>query len=204
MFLINAGSNRIEKLGRFSRYVPLSLPMGIGALAAYLSEKGHEVRIWDDAVRMFTALDAEKLVKEAVERPHIFGISCLTASITRGHTIARFIKERFPDSFVVLGGIHPTVLPEDSLNTGYVDFVVRKEGEIPLESLCRALKSGDSYADIPGLSFRNSNGDMIHNPALPGPHMNSVLPFPYHLFEEHADKYNFSGVMGSRGCPYEC
>jgi len=32
-----------------------------------------------------------------------------------------------------------------------------------------------------------------------------MLPqFPYHLFEEHLDKYDLGLVMSARGCPYNC
>lgn len=174
MILINAQASRQEKLGLFSRYVPLSIPVGIGTLAAYLIQKGHRVTIWDDAIKQLTPDDIKELVKNHV-KPYLFGISCLTASITRGHSIAKQIKEIFPDSVVIFGGIHPTVLPEDTLKTGYVDFVVRKEGEVSLESLYRALKNNENYEHINNLSFNRDN-KIIHNPTIPGPDMDSFPP----------------------------
>ena len=45
MILINCSPNRAEKLEGFSRYVPISVPMGIGYLAANLLDKGKMVRI---------------------------------------------------------------------------------------------------------------------------------------------------------------
>jgi len=202
MILINAQPNRNEKLGIFTRYVPLAMPVGIATLAAYLIHKGHRVSIWDDAINPLTIHDIKELVK-GEERPYVFGISCLTASITRGHLIAKQIKGLFPDSIVIFGGIHPTVLPTDTLNTGFVDFVVRKEGEVPLESLYRAIRNSENYEQISNLSFKK-DGKVIHNPTVPGPDMDSLPPFPYHLFDNHRDKYDFGFVIGSRGCPYDC
>lgn len=202
MILINAQNSKAEKLGVFARYVPLSVPIGVGTLAAYLIEKGHNVKIWDDATKMLTIEDIKELAK-GCEKPYIFGISCLTASIFRGYTIAKQIREIFPDAKIIFGGIHPTVLPEDALNTSLVDFVIRKEGEIPLERLYRALKSGQNYEDINNLSFKK-NGKIIHNPPVPGPNMDSLPSFPYHLFEKHIDRYHLGFVVGSRGCPYNC
>lgn len=202
MILINTQTKRTEKLGIFTRYVPLSVPMGVGSLAAYLIQKGHQVKLWDDAIQMLTPKDIKELTMDC-EKPYVFGISCLTASITRGHDIAKQIKEILPEAIIIFGGIHPTVLPEDTLNTGAVDFVVRKEGEIPLELLYRTLKNKGSYSNINNLSFKK-NGKIVHNPGLPGPDMDSLPSFPYDLFEKHIDKYDFGFVVGSRGCPHNC
>lgn len=202
MILINAQNNRAEKLGAFARYVPLSIPVGIGVLAAYLVHKGHKVKIWDDAIRMLAAEDIGELIT-GYQPPYVFGISCLTASISRGYVIAKLIKEVLPEAIIIFGGIHPTVLPDDVFNVGSVDLVIRNEGEIPLENLYSAIKNKENYEQISGLSFRK-NGRIIHNPVLPGPDIDSMPPFPYHLFEEHIDKYDFGFILGSRGCPYDC
>ena len=39
------------------------------------------------------------------------------------------VKSEFPDSIVILGGYHPTALPEEALAIPEVDFVIRGEGE---------------------------------------------------------------------------
>ena len=108
MILINAQENRVTRLGVFSRYVPLAVPIGIGVLASYLMEKGHHVKIWDDAIKEIAPEDILELSRSC-EKPYIFGVSCMTASIARGFTIARYIKEVLPDAKIVFGGIHPTV-----------------------------------------------------------------------------------------------
>lgn len=206
MILISAQSkgSRAEKLSAFARYASFSVPVGIGTLAAYLIERGHKVELWDEAINNLNAEDIKGLMYDS-QQPHLFGISCLTASISRDYEIAKMIKEVSPKSVVIFGGIHPTVFPEDVLNTGegLVDFVITKEGEIPLEALYRAIKEKKDYKQINGLSFRE-NGKIIHNSALPGPDMDSLPPFPYHLLEKHSDKYDFGFVLGSRGCPYDC
>ena len=202
MILINAQANRSEKLGVFAKYVPLQIPIGIAVLAAFLINKGYNVKIWDDAVRMLTSNDLKELIK-GCGKPYIFGISCMTASIARGLFIAKNIRKLFPDAKIVFGGIHPTVLPEETIKSDLVDFVVRKEGEIPMEQLYVALKTGSNFEDIPNLSFKK-NGRIIHNEPMPGPSMEELPPFPYSLFEEHQDKYDLGFVIGSRGCPYDC
>ncbi len=202
MILINAQNDRSDTLGLFSRYVPLPIPRNIAVLAAYLIEKGHEVRVWDDAIKQLGPEDIRELVKD-MKKPYIFGVSCLTASITRGYSIAGMIKSIYPDAVVIFGGVHPTVLPEEALDTGLVDFVVKKEGEVPLEALLRALKNGEDPSGINNLSFKR-NGKLTHNPAVPGPDFDSLPTFPYYLFEKHRERYDFGFVVNSRGCPHDC
>ena len=202
MILVNAQSNRTEKLGVFAKYVPLAIPIGLGMLSGYLLNKGIHVKIWDEAVEMLTGDDMHDLTA-GCQRPYIFGISCMTASIARGRVIAKMIRETLPDAFIIFGGIHPTVLPDDIIQSGLADFVIRKEGEIPLERLYLALKGGTKYEDIPNLSFA-INGIIRHNPTISGPDMDSLPPFPYYLFDKYQARYDFGFVVGSRGCPYNC
>ncbi len=83
MILINAQEGRFSKLGVFARYVPLAVPIGTSVLAAYLLKKGHHVKIWDDAIKKVSPEDLIDLAGTC-NKPYIFGISCMTASIMEG------------------------------------------------------------------------------------------------------------------------
>ena len=128
MILINSNSNRVQKLGGFSRYVPISVPIGIGYLAANLIKHGKTAKILDEEVVGADEAVLENYVKDLV-KPYIFGISCLTAGIARGHELAEIIKKKYPDSIVIIGNVHPTVMPEDVLKDKNADIVVRGEAE---------------------------------------------------------------------------
>jgi radical SAM superfamily enzyme YgiQ (UPF0313 family) len=202
MILINPGYNRKQKLGGFSRYVPLSVPIGIGYLAGYLIKHGKPVEIIDEEI---VRLD-DRLLDECIEgldQPYIFGISCLTAGIARGHEVAAMIKAKHPKSIVIFGNVHPTVLPEDVLNDRNVDIVVRGEAEESLNALYESLKNNKDYAGIKGMSFRRG-GQIVHNENAELPDLKNVPGFPYHLFERYADRYELGFVASSRGCPYNC
>ena len=112
--MINPGCNREQKLGGFSRYVPIHAPIGIGYLTAYLTAHGKTVKILDGEVSDISAEVLDRYVKN-LERPYIFGLSVLTAGITRAHRIAALIKGRYPDSKVIFGNVHPTVMAEEVL-----------------------------------------------------------------------------------------
>lgn len=202
MILINPQKNRRDQLGGFANYVPLNVPFGIGFLSGYLLMKGKEVTVVDEEVTPLTADILAAYVRQA-PLPHIFGISCLTANINRGFEIARQIKGIYPESVVVMGGIHPTVLPDDVLKCGVVDIVVRNEGEVTLFRLYEAIKAGSDYREIPGISYLE-DGRAVHKGAPPLVDMQELPIFPYHLFEPHRTRYNFGFLTSSRGCPFDC
>ena len=204
MILINPRFDRLTKLGIFSRYVPISLPIGVGTLAGYLLANGKKAKILDDQI---TPIDEQILVESVngLNKPYIFGLSCFTAGSIRAYEIATMIKRIFPDAFVVMGGIHPTVLPNEVLSHDEVDIVVRKEGDQTVIRLYEALKSGQDFKKIIGISYRDEKNQILHNPDAPVFENLDDLPmFPYHLFEKNINQYNLGFILSSRGCPYDC
>ncbi len=202
MIFISPAYNRKQKLGGFSKYVPISVPIGIGYLAGYLVKHGRRVKILDEEI----VCVSEPLLDECTrlfERPYIFGFSCLTAGIARGLELAGLIKKRYPHSIVIFGNIHPTVMPNDVLKDEDVDIVVRGEGEETLNLLYERIKNNRTYDDIKGISFRK-DGCVIHNSDATLPDLTKIPRFPYHLFDHHQDRYELGFVASSRGCPYDC
>lgn len=202
MLLINPQRDRKEKLGEFAKFVPLNMPFGIGYLAGYMISKDRPVVVVDEEVSKVTPELLDKKTQGLTE-PYIFGLSCLTANISRGIELAVLIKEHYPDSVIIFGGIHPTVLPDDVLDSGVADIVVLNEGEEILLKLYDAIKAGKDWRGIDGISYVK-DGKHIHNKRARMVDMNEVPVFPFHLFEPYRDKYNFGFISTSRGCPYEC
>lgn len=199
MLLINPAA---EKFGGFlSRYVPVGIPVGIGCIAAYLEKHGIRCAVVDEEIADLTpSLLREKVAD--LEKPYIFGISCLTAHVARGYQLAAMIKAEYPDSTIVAGGLHPTSLPEEALGTGSIDYVVRGEGEEVMLQLYRALRGDGEPTKLRGVSFLR-NGKVVNNPeASLIPDLNDIPIFPYHLFAH--PKYDMGFMTTSRGCPYRC
>lgn len=199
MLLINP---RSTKFGIFDKYVPLSVPMGVGYLAAYLLSCNKEADIFDEHAEPLTEGALQKAAAK-MTKPRLFGISSLTACIHRTYEIAKMIKGMYPDSKIIVGGIHPTVLPDEVLSHPEIDFIARGEGEEILSRFYDAFASGGDFSSILGLSFRRE-GRIAHNPDAPLPDLDKLPPFPYGLFDSHAKRYNFGFIASSRGCPYDC
>lgn len=173
------------------------------------------MRIIDENIRPLTD---EKLAEEMknLKNPKMVGISVLTINSRRAFQLARKIKRIDPEVTVILGGIHPTVLPEECLNKEGVDIVVRGEGEVTLSELYDLLKKSYSkhqerrkdwkfsLMKIEGISYKKV-GKIIHNPNRKLVPLEEIPPFPYDLFEKDIDKYrDFGTIITSRGCPFNC
>jgi anaerobic magnesium-protoporphyrin IX monomethyl ester cyclase len=98
-------------------------------------------------------------------QPFLVGISSLfTAYSAEALETAATVKRWAPECRVVMGGHHPTALPEAVMGSPDVDFVVRGEGEPALPALCEALQAGRSLASVPGLVWRRPDGRIQLNP----------------------------------------
>ena len=140
------------------------------------------------------------------------GFTCNAYTCARTVEIAKKVN---PDIVTVVGGIHFTSVPEESLvDFPEIDFIIRGEGEHTIVELIKTLNNGKKVANIKGLSFKN-NGKIIHTPSRPLIKNLDKLPYPaYHLIEDYLKHYHFSMMAGkrtrymvlegSRGCDHRC
>ena len=200
MILINSSPK--NALGIFQPFLPISIPMGIGYIAASLESNGINFKIVDEQVERGCFEIINHYVKK-MERPYIFGFSVLTATLKSALTLSEKLKKRYPDSIVIFGGIHPTAMPDEVLSYDSVDIVLRGEGEYLIEELYHLLKHHKDFSHLDSLSFRRK-GQIVHNKRSDIIADIDKLPsFPYHLFEGNP-QYDLGFVMSSRGCPYNC
>ncbi|MBF0594330.1 MAG: B12-binding domain-containing radical SAM protein [Candidatus Omnitrophica bacterium] len=199
MIFVNASSRNTLKA--FQPFLPVIVPLGIGTLVSVLLEAGCTAEIIDEQVEENTLQVIADLVKR-LNPPFIFGFSVLTANLNRSLELAKIIKQLYPQSVVVFGGVHPSAMPDEMLDFLQVDYVVRGEADHVIVNLYRALKSGKDLHSLANLSYR-LNGQIVHNPkSLESVDVNNLPSFPYHLFK--SPKYDLEFVMASRGCPYDC
>jgi anaerobic magnesium-protoporphyrin IX monomethyl ester cyclase len=193
------------------RYAPCYIhePLNLGYLASYIKEGGfQEVCIIVSAF----AGDDEEIIGLCRESD-IIGFTATSPMMSHALLLAGQIKRENSNRIVVFGGAHPTIEPEETLRSPDVDFVIRGEGERTFLELLKSLNEGGTHGTIRGLSLRDKNGSIIHNP--PGALIGNLdsLPFPDRdLFDQPRfleigfNKYGDRGawVLSSRGCPYEC
>ncbi|MEK6571458.1 MAG: radical SAM protein [Bacteroidota bacterium] len=182
-------------------------PLSLLALGAVLEGK-HDYAIIDEN---YEGKVERKLTEEIrAHRVKYLGVTVMPGpQLARAVPISSTMKARFPDLKIIWGGTFPTIHTDTVLNSGYVDFVVRGQGEFTLVELIDALEQGGSWEDIRGISYRKNNA-VVHNPPRELVHPDSLPPLPYHridlpryLARTYLGKRT-SGLCTSIGCPFLC
>lgn len=146
--------------------------------------------------------------KAAQSGAFLVGISSLfTAYSGEALETAQWIKAALPSCTIVMGGHHPTELPESVMQCPVVDYVIRGDGEHSLPLLARALREGRSPINVPGIVMRAADGTLhIRGPAR----LDDLDEFPLpatHLIQQRHYRRGKKGsavVVASRGCPMRC
>lgn len=148
----------------------------------------------------------KKIVKDS--GAFLVGISSLfTAYSAEALQVAATVKSVDPGIVVVLGGHHPTALPEAAMQSEHVDFVIRGEAETSLPELALAVKTGRSPEMVPGIVFRRPGGSLKVSEPVWIKNLDACAPPAVHLIKHKYYKRGPKGaavVMASRGCPLKC
>ena len=190
-------------------------PTTLLILAAYIEEKlpDLEIDILDCQAEKMSWQGLEKYI-ESFNPSMVLtsGFTCNAYSCARTVEIAKKVNE---DIITVVGGIHFTSVPEESLvDFPEIDYIVRGEGELTIVELIKSLNNEKKIGTLKGLSFRN-NGNFVHTPARPFIKNLDKLPYPaYHLIEDYIKEYHFTMMAGrntrymvlegARGCDHRC
>jgi radical SAM superfamily enzyme YgiQ (UPF0313 family) len=146
-------------------------------LALYILEgltpQGHEVKIIEE--------EAEHIDLE--QECDLVGISCMTANAPRAYELCLEFKKR--GKTVILGGVHPTILPDEALQ--YADCVVVGEAEGVWETLLK--------------DFQDNNLKRKYH--IPRPDLGKYVPKDFSKIIKKIS-FHLVPIMTSRGCPYDC
>src|SRR5438045_7069334 len=93
-------------------------PRWLFVLAAATPEDFGDAILWDETL--------ESVDVESIAAGDIVGIGIHTGNALRGYAMGRLVQER--GEFVVLGGIHRTLYPEETFERGDGDYSIRRGG----------------------------------------------------------------------------
>ena len=183
------------------------LPYAAGCIAAYaLSdvEFNEKFNIGDILFLRENTDDALKRIKD----PFIAGFSCYIWNMEYNLTLARKIKEKYPECLIVFGGHNIPFNTEVLEKAPFVDALIHGEGERTFVEYAKAAEKND-FSALKNVSYR-LDGEII--PAVEEKICLSLeeLPSPYTagFFDRMIEDYptiNFQATLETnRGCPYSC
>jgi radical SAM superfamily enzyme YgiQ (UPF0313 family) len=184
------------------------VPLGILYLSAHLRRMGFDVEIFDTTFR-----SREDLVAILETGPaSVVGI--YGNLMTRRTVLELTAIARAAGWTVVLGGPEPAAYAREYLEAG-ADVIVQGEGEITMEELLSALRTGSAGAPerVNGIIFRRADGSIAQTPPRPLVADLDSLPWPdrdrvdieayIKAWKDHHGMGSVS-VITARGCPYHC
>ncbi len=162
-------------------------PLGLLYLSSIAKAHGFQVKVFD----LDLTLARELINRYLDDAPLITGFTTITSNYYTTVKLIKLLKELNPRSFIVVGGPHATLVPNDFY--GIADVVVVGEGEKALSKMLKNLLRLKVYDDKTIVV----RGEVEENlDALPLPDRDVI---DMKLFGENAGT-----LMTSRGCPHNC
>lgn len=191
-------------------------PLGLGYIAGYLRKYGaheYDIRIFDG--------NAHEDVRKGIEEfnPHIVGFTGHSPQVKEAVRLSNALREWRGGVLQVIGGVHISAVPEQTLKRGSFDIAVIGEGERAFLEIVDAYIDGamktDAVKKIRGTAFMEG-GRMVSNERMPQIENLDEIPHPardlfnmdYYLglsFGVRGTvKTAVTSITSSRGCPYNC
>ncbi|MDD5218589.1 MAG: radical SAM protein [Candidatus Omnitrophica bacterium] len=230
------GSDRVVTLIKppiiFSRNTysaPLTMPLGLAYLAAVLLKAGYKVKMLDcpgldvDNIQLTAdgrfkvqGIDEDESIERIDSRTDIIGITIMfSQEWPHCRDYINKIRRAFPHAKIIVGGEHPTAMPEYTLrDCSAIDYLVTGEGELTLLELVHGLRAGKNTDGISGIAYRK-RGQYCYNRLSPRLSDIKKMPWPaWDLIDvEVYFRPNFTmgighgrnmAMLATRGCPYQC
>ena len=126
----------------------------------------------------------EQIVPETISAGDIVGISVHTGNALRGYAVGRMARAR--GAWVIYGGIHATLFPEEVFDRGEAHAVVKGDGDVAWGKVVN-----DCIAGNPGRIY---DGGRIEGSQFLAARWDLMPP----------EKYMWASVQTIRGCPKHC
>ena len=191
---------------------------------SYLKSSGYECTFIDNRVHQ---LNFDKLC-ESLPESDVFVVNTAPYDFSQMYhfdyrlsysiATANMIKQKKPDTPLVLTGIHVNVQPRQMMASTNADVAVLGEVERTIVALIRAFDEQRSLAAVNNLVLRTGK-DIIFTPSdysLAHPTLDELMIpdyeaidfdnyYGYELIRDKFERVSSWGiVLGSRGCPYSC
>lgn len=192
-------------LAQAERQTNLYPPLGVCYLISSLKKVGFRTRVIDLTFDV-NLLQLSSINEE--DKGSIYCISFTTPYRNMAAHVIKKIKDNDPESTVISGGAHPTILPEDTMEIKGTDIAVIGQGDYVLPEVVKTIVSKADLKDVKNIRFKK-NGEIIKTPTEDTVKNLDDLDFPSQgdfPIEEYFKRKGFRelSLITSRGCPMKC
>lgn len=193
-------------------------PHKVDSLLYSLAYLSNHVKKLSDMVEVLVincparGIGIEELAKELFNfNPHIIGVSIpFTNMLKTAVEVLQYCRRYFPKSWLIAGGTHATICPEDLFDK--CDFVVLGDGEYVLSEMINNFPDKQIIEKLKGIAF-SKNGQMVIQTQDMAWYKNKTFGSPDWGAEDlsryfspivYGTKDNGIGIFSSKGCFYNC
>lgn len=197
-------------------------PFWASLLAGYLRKRGFSVSLLDAEAEGLSHEETAEIVTEM--KPLLSAVvvsgtnpSASTMNMTGAGQIISHIRKKDPNMKTILGGLHPSALPQKTMMEEETDFLFQGEGFYTLPFLIDSLRFKTEKYNIPGLWYKQ-NGRINSNPVPPVMKDLKELPVPawdllpmkkyrahnWHCLDNIENRQPYGILYTSLGCPFKC
>lgn len=230
---IHPGNTQKNYQDLLDEFTAIATPSWTLLLINFLQNQGHTIKLhdvnidgWNDDIcsHIISKYDPELIIMMCYGHHP----SASTQTMTSVREISRTLKKYNNHLPIAIGGTHPSALPEMTLNTENIDFVIHGEGAYPISMLIHTIKGKSCLSSCQGISYLK-NKQLITLPPSPLlknldqefsdyawdllPNLNIYRAHNMHCFQDFdkSNKKDFSDIRSpyatiytSLGCPYNC
>ena len=174
-------------------------PLALMYIGGYAEKHGHTVKIVDRNIET----NSRKIIDAF--KPDVVGITSLTGKmILDGIKVSKYVRRKFPEAKIVWGGIHTSLLPENTLDNEFIDFVVIGEGEESFIELLDTIEDKKDLKHILGIGYKEGEKIIINNTRPLIKNLDTLPLVSWNLIDAKKYLKHETLFITSRGCPHRC
>lgn len=182
------------------------LPYGAGAIIANCLKYPEIKAVYNFPEILFIRENIDLAISKYKD-PYIAAFSCNIWNTEYNKTLAKRVKEMFPECIIIFGG-HNIGKDDKFLRTEpYIDILSFGEGEETFADLLKKLPTGD-ISDVKSIAYRKDD-EIITTPrgyygdlsSFPSPYTAGIFD---NIIEKYKDLQLDAILETNRGCPYSC
>ena len=124
-------------------FIGVRPPDSLLAVAAEPNKEGYKIKIIDQRIDK----NWKEILKRELKDTMLFGTTAMTGpQIKYALEASKFVKEN-SDVPVVWGGVHASLMPEQTIQNKYIDIIIKGEGDFVLLDIIKAIEKGKNLKE---------------------------------------------------------